>query len=269
MVLILTIGIMKTRNKKRGGSETENASKASRNYINSLDDLIRMKNAKSKSEKGFSNLFLTIGLCISLLFVITAFEWKFYDKGQVMDLGTLNTEFENVVDIPPTQQPPPPIQKVEQPKIIEVPDEEEIMEDININLDIEMDEDQVIEQRIFDDIEMEKTEEEVPDEIFTIVENQPEPVGGMKAFYEYIADNLKYPPAARRNSIEGRVYLEFVVEKDGSLTDVKILKGIGGGCDEEAMRIIQNAPKWTPGKQRGRPVRVKMVIPIYFKLEIY
>jgi periplasmic protein TonB len=142
------------------------------------------------------------------------------------------------------------------------------MEDIQINLDIEMTEEQVIEQRIFEDMEFEE-EEEVVDEIFTIVENQPEPYGGMRAFYEYIAKNLTYPASARRNNIEGRVYIEFVVEKDGSLTDVKILKGIGGGCDEEAVRIIKNAPKWIPGKQRGRPVRVKMVLPVLFKLELH
>jgi protein TonB len=231
-----------------------------------MEDLIKLKRAKSRSDKSYSSLFFSIGLCISLLVVVTAFEWKFYDRGNVMDLGTLDSEFENVMDIPPTEQPPPPPKKLEQPKIIEVPDEEEIMEDIEIDLDIEVTEEQVVEQRIFEDLEIEEEEEKV-DEIFTIVEQQPEPVGGLKAFYDYVAKNLKYPVLARRNLIEGRAYIEFVVEKDGSLTDVKILKGIGGGCDEEAVRIIKNAPRWKPGKQRGRPVRVKMVLPVLFQLE--
>jgi protein TonB len=260
---------MKARKQNRDGSDGEKISDTSLKNTRSLADLIKLKDAKSRSEHNSSNLFLSIGLCLSLLFVITAFEWKFYDSGEVMDLGTLDADFENVMDIPPTEQPPPPIQKVEQPKIIEVPDEEEIMEDIKIDLDIEMTEEQVIEQRIFEDLNIEKEEEEVADEIFTIVENQPEPVGGMRAFYDYVANNLKYPAEARRSNIEGRVFIEFVVEKDGSLTDIKILKGIGGGCDQEAIRIIQNAPKWIPGKQRGRPVRVKMILPIYFKLAIY
>lgn len=265
---------MKSRNENGNGSDRKRESNVSpkgksiRKRTKSIEDLIKVKMAKSKSESIHSNLFFSIGLCLSLLFVITAFEWKFYDQGEIINLGTLNTEFENVVDIPPTEQPPPPPKKLEQPKIIEVPDEEEIMEDIKIDLDIEMTEEQVIEPRIFEDLQLDKEEEETADEIFTIVENQPEPAGGMSAFYEYVAKNLKYPILARRNNIEGRVYIEFVVEKDGSLTDVKIIKGIGGGCDEEAIRIIKNAPKWNPGKQRGRPVRVKMVLPILFRLEV-
>lgn len=263
---------MKLPNKNGDGSEkgsnsdTPPRNKSIAQFTKSMEDLIKMKRSKYNSENRYSNLFLSIGLCISLLFVITAFEWKFYDRGQIVNLGTLDTEFEKVVDIPPTEQPPPPPQKLEQPKIIEVPDEEEIMEDIQIDLDIEMTEDQKIEQKIFEDIPFEKEEEETADEIFTIVEQQPEPVGGIAAFYDYIAKNLKYPLMARRNNIEGRVYIQFVVEKDGSLTDVKTLKGIGGGCDEEAERIIQEAPKWNPGKQRGRPVRVKMVLPVLFQL---
>lgn len=230
-----------------------------------LDDLIRIKWAKRKNNIRYSNLFLSIGLCISLLLVITAFEWKFYDKGDVMDLGTVNSEFENVMDVPPTEQPPPPPKTIEQPQIIEVPDEEEIIEEIEIDLDIEMTEEQRVEQRVFEEVEIEEEDEEA-DEIFTIVETQPEPVGGMKSFYEYVSKNLSYPGLARRNNIEGRVYIEFVVEKDGSLTDIKVIKGIGGGCDDEALRIIKEAPKWKPGKQRGRPVRVKMVLPIFFQL---
>jgi periplasmic protein TonB len=109
-------------------------------------------------------------------------------------------------------------------------------------------------------------EEEVAEEIFTIVEDQPQPKGGMAAFYEYVGKNLKYPAQARRMGIEGKVFVEFVVDKDGTITDVKAIKGIGAGCDEEAIRVIQLAPKWSPGKQRGRPVKVRMILPITFKL---
>jgi len=264
---------MKAHNKDQGNAGKNNISKATQDKkftstpSKALEDLIKLKRAKSKSENIYSNLFFSIGLCISLVFVITAFEWRFYDSGRVMDLGTLDSDFENVVDIPPTEQPPPLLKKIEQPKIIEVPNEEEILEDIEIDLDIEMTEEQVIEQRIFEDVEFEKEIEEKTDEIFTIVETQPKPEGGLNAFYEYVSKNLQYPLIARRNNISGRVYIEFVVEKDGSLTDVKLIKGIGGGCDEEAIRIIKSAPRWNPGKQRGRPVRVKMVLPILFRLE--
>jgi protein TonB len=231
-----------------------------------VNDLIRGKLAKAINQTKYSKLFFCIGLCMSLLIVITAFEWKFYDSNDVMDLGTVASNFEDIIEVPPTEQPPVPQPKIVQPKIIEVPDEEEIMQEIEIDLDIEMTEDQVIDQPVFEELQME-VQEEHAEEIFTIVEQQPEPVGGFSAFYKYVSENLKYPRMARNNLIEGRVYIEFVVEKDGSLTDIKTLKGIGGGCDEEACRIIGGAPNWKPGKQRGNPVRVKMVIPILFRLE--
>lgn len=231
-----------------------------------VSDLIRMKFAKASTQIRLSKLFFCMGLCISLVFIITAFEWRFFDDGNIVDLGKVSSTFENIVDVPPTEQPPAPQPKVVQPKIIEVPDEEEIMEEIEIDLDIEMTEEQVIDQPVIVKMDLE-VQEEKAEEIFTIVEHQPEPVGGFNAFYKYVGENLKYPGLAQRGNIQGRVYIQFVVEKDGSLTDIKTMKGIGGGCDEEACRIIGNAPKWKPGKQRGRPVRVKMVIPILFRLE--
>jgi protein TonB len=209
-----------------------------------------------------TGLFLNIGLVVSLLLVITAFEWRFYDEGALMDLGQVSDEFEDVMEIPPTEQPPPPPPKIQQPEIIEVPDEEEIEEEIEVDLDVEITEETVVEDLVFD----EPVEEEVAEEIFTIVEDQPAPKGGMAAFYEYVAKKLKYPAQARRMGIEGRVFVEFVVDKDGTITDVKAIKGIGAGCDEEAIRVIREAPAWNPGKQRGRPVKVRMILPITFKL---
>lgn len=104
-------------------------------------------------------------------------------------------------------------------------------------------------------------------EVFTIVEEQPEYPGGMKAFYQYVGENLNYPEQARRLGIEGRVYVQFIVEKDGSVSDVKPVKGIGGGCDSEAARVIAGLQNFEPGTQRGRAVRVRMVLPIIFKLD--
>lgn len=219
------------------------------------------KNPKADLNKK-TGLFLNIGLVVSLLLVITAFEWKFYDDGELMDLGQVSDEFEDVMEIPPTEQPPPPPPKIQQPEIIEVPDEEEIEEEIEVDLDVEITEETVVEDIVFD----EPVEEEVAEEIFTIVEDQPQPKGGMAAFYEYIGKKLKYPAQARRMGIEGKVFVEFVVDKDGTITSVKAIKGIGAGCDEEAIRVIQSSPKWNAGKQRGRPVKVRMILPITFKL---
>lgn len=217
------------------------------------------KNPNADLER-YRSLFFNIGLIVSLLLVIIAFEWKFYDRGAGMDLGSIDDNFEDLMEIPPTEQPPPPPPKIELPKIIEVPDEEEIEEEIEIELDIEFEEETIIEELIF-----EEPEEEV-EEIFTIVEDQPEYPGGMNAFYKYIGTNMRYPAQARRMGVEGRVFVQFVVEKDGSLSEIQVIKGIGFGCDEEALRVIKQSKKWTPGKQRGRAVKVRMILPIMFRL---
>jgi len=209
-----------------------------------------------------TGLFLNVGLVVSLLIVIFAFEKKVYDDGSLVNLNAQAEDFEDLMDIPQTQQPPPPPPKKVQPEIIEVPDEEEIEEEIEIDLDVEMTEETVIEEVVFE----EAPEEEEVDEIFTIVEDQPTPEGGMSAFYQFISKKLKYPAQARRMGIEGKVFVQFVVDKDGSLTEVQAVKGIGAGCDEEAERVIKSAPKWKPGKQRGRSVKVRMILPITFKL---
>ena len=101
--------------------------------------------------------------------------------------------------------------------------------------------------------------------IFEVTEVNPSPVGGLKSFYKTLADNIKYPETAKEKGVEGRVYVQFVIEPDGSMTDAKVVKGIGAGCDEEALRVIKDT-KWNPGKQRGQEVAVRMVIPIMFKL---
>ena len=105
------------------------------------------------------------------------------------------------------------------------------------------------------------------DQIFTVVEQNPEFPGGMAALGQFLSKNIRYPPAASRANISGRVFVSFVVNTDGSIQDVSVLKGLGFGTDEEAMRVIRAMPKWRPGKQSGRPVRVKYNLPINFQLE--
>lgn len=115
-------------------------------------------------------------------------------------------------------------------------------------------------------VEIEEDEDEET-AIFTIVENDPEFPGGMDALREFIQKNLQYPQLARENGIEGKVYVTFVVEPDGSITNIKVLRDIGGGCGAEAVRIVKLMPKWNPGTQRGKPVRVQFNLPIEFKLK--
>ncbi|QDH81048.1 energy transducer TonB [Echinicola soli] len=209
-----------------------------------------------------SGMFLNLGLLVSVGLTLFAFEYKTYESGELMDLGTVEDDFEELLDIPITEQPPPPPPPVEQPIIEEIPDEVEIEEKIEVNFDVEVQEETVIKEVVIADAPV----QEKADEIFDVVETMPTPPGGMEGWNKYLSKNLKYPTQARRMGIEGTVYVVFVVNTDGSIQDVGILRGIGGGCDEEAMRVVRNAPKWEPGKQRGRPVRVKMRLPIRFKL---
>ena len=102
--------------------------------------------------------------------------------------------------------------------------------------------------------------------IFFVVEVQPEFPGGMDSMYAFIQKNLIYPEKAKAEGIEGRVFVQFVIEKDGSISNILIKRAIGGGCEEAAVEMIKNMPKWKPGKQRGKPVRFQFVLPIKFEL---
>lgn len=219
------------------------------------------KNKKADLE-GKRNLHFAIGLVVTMGIITLAFEWKSYGDHSPIDLVTVEQDFEEVMKMPITSQPPPPAPKI-QPEIIPVPDEEEIDEEIDINLDIEISEDSKIEELAFID----EPEEEETEQIFLKVEEDPAFPGGLTAFYKYVSKNLDYPKQAIRNEVQGKVYVQFVVDTDGSLSDIKIAKGIGAGCDEEALRVLQNSPDWNPGKQRGRAVKVRMTIPIIFKLQ--
>ncbi len=210
-------------------------------------------------------LFFNIGLVVTLLLAVSAFTYKTYDDTSAKDLSGAQTDFEEILEVPPTEQPPPPPPQIQQPQIIEVPDEEEIEEEIEINMDNEITEETKVEAIV---IAAPEPEKENVDEIFLVVEESATYPGGMNAFYEYVSKKMqgKYPAQARRMGIEGKVFVQFVVNRDGTIQDVNIMKGIGAGCDELAAKVIQESPSWKPGKQRGKAVRQRMVIPIFFKL---
>ena len=110
-------------------------------------------------------------------------------------------------------------------------------------------------------------EEEVTEEIFVVVEEQPEFPGGNAAMMKFLSDNIRYPVIAQENGIQGRVICNFVVERDGSITDVQVVRGQDPSLDREAVRVIQQMPRWKPGKQRGAPVRVRFTLPVVFRLQ--
>ncbi|HPF00319.1 MAG TPA: TonB family protein [Bacteroidales bacterium] len=115
-------------------------------------------------------------------------------------------------------------------------------------------------------IQAQNTNTAPDDSIYTVVEQAPLYPGGVEALMKYLAENIQYPDLARQENIQGTVYVSFVVEKNGEVSNVKILRGIGGGCDEEAMRVVRNMSDWTPGYQNGEAVRVQFNLPLRFIL---
>jgi protein TonB len=209
-------------------------------------------------------LFLQIGLVIALTIVFLAFEWRTYDKNEsLLNAGGPIQIDEEMIQITQQEQPPEPPKAPEVTTILEIVDDDVVVED-EINIDVEARADQAVQSYV--PVMTEEVQEPMAEEIFTFVEEYPEFPGGDKALKEYIVNNIRYPEVARQSGISGIVYVQFVVEKDGSISDVKVLRGIGGGCDEEAMRVVKSMPKWKPGKQRGQPVRVYFTLPIEFKL---
>ena len=200
-------------------------------------------------------LFLQIGLVIALLVVLVAFEYKTYEK-IAYNLGALSLDDLEEEIIPITKQevkPPPP--PPPPPEVIEiVEDDVEIEDEIEIE-DTESDEDEEIE-----------IIEEDDDEFFMVVENMPIFPGGDLGLMKYIQKHVKYPAIAKEYNITGKVYVSFIVDKSGSVTNVKIVRGVDKNLDAEAVRVVKSLPKYKPGKQRGKSVRVMFTIPINFTL---
>jgi protein TonB len=223
--------------------------------------------SKKNSKKDLNRkrtLFLQIGLVMSLTIVFVAFEWKTYEIQENILSGINSIQIDQeIVQVTQQEQPEPP-KAPQVTTILEVIDGDEIIQD-EINISIEDRPDQAAQTYV--PVSIEEAPEPVAEEIFTFVEEYPEFPGGEKALYEYIKNNIRYPEVARTSGITGTVYVQFVVEKDGSISDVKVLRGIGGGCDEEAVRVVKSMPKWKPGKQRGQPVRVYYTLPIDFKIK--
>jgi len=211
----------------------------------------------------YSTLFFNIGLVISLGLVLAAFEWKSVEQKSTVNLVNSNAPFADLIkDIPQTQQSLPPPPRIQQPQIIEVPDDEDLEVELEINLDIAMTEEMAIEEMIF----AEEPEEEIAEEVFLFVEEMPSFPGGKSKFSDFVLTHLKYPVVARKKGIEGKVVIEFVVNETGEISQIEVIHGIGFGCDEEAKRLIHSSPNWVPGKQAGKYVKVKMAVALMFNL---
>ena len=217
----------------------------------------------SLEDKKFT--YVLIGLVIVLSICYVAFEWteKEVTKYEVTDTDFF---FEEEIDIQQTSQetpPPPPPPAVQEVEVLNVVEDDVETESIEINTEDDKDVEVVIAPPV--EAPVEEEEEEV---VFMVVESMPEFPGGQQALFKYLAENVKYPVIAQENGIQGRVICQFVVNKDGSIVDVVAVRSSGEpSLDKEAIRVIQSMPKWKPGKQRGKPVRVKYTVPVNFRLQ--
>jgi len=211
--------------------------------------------------------WLLVGYVIVLAFMFVAFEWtrdiRVDTSGRIAE-----NVFEQDMEIPLTRQPevtpPPPPQVTPINDVLTIIDDDATAEETNFASSEETGEDVVIKH-----IPVTVDEEVVvEDEIFVIVEENPQfPDGGTAGLLQYLGKNIKYPTIPQENGTQGRVTVQFVVNKDGSIVDVKVIRGVDPYLDKEAVRVISTMPKWIPGKQRGVPVRCKFTVPVTFKLQ--
>lgn len=220
-----------------------------------------------------SGLYFVLGLAIVMLLVWRALEWKTYDKAENYDIA-VNVEDQLDEEVPMTEQikTPPPPPPPAAPEVIEVVEDEEEVEETVIESTETSQEEEVIE---VEDVEVEEEEEDI-DVPFAVIEDVPVFPGCERAsdkracfnemIQKHIRKNFRYPEIAQEMGIQGRVNVMFTIQKDGSIGNIRY-RGPDKNLEAEALRIIQKLPKMTPGKQRGRPVRVPFSIPITFKLQ--
>lgn len=227
---------------------------------------MEIKKSKEASLENKKLTYLLLGFVFVLSLCYVALEWT--DKVVVYDDFIIEDFEDEIDDVVQTQQdntppppPPAPIQEIEALQVVE--DDKEVA---HVEMNTELDEDTEI--KIEAPVQAEVVEEEVEEEIFVVVEKMPEFPGGQAALFKYLSENVKYPVIAQENGIQGRVICQFVVNKDGSIVDVEVVRSGGdASLDKEAIRVIKSMPKWKPGQQRGQAVRVKYTVPVNFKLQ--
>ncbi|WP_019537755.1 energy transducer TonB [Proteiniphilum acetatigenes] len=211
--------------------------------------------------------YILMGMVLGVSILFFAFEWSTETRKldeTVLVQDVLAEEEIEITRRDPTPPPPPPPPEPEAPEIIEV-----VEEKVDTKMEIKSEDDQSQRQTevYIPPPPPKPKQEEVTEEIFVVVEEQPEFPGGNAAMMKFLSDNIRYPVIAQENGISGRVICNFVVERDGSITDVQVVRGVDPSLDREAIRVIQQMPRWKPGKQRGSAVRVRFTLPVVFRLQ--
>lgn len=223
---------------------------------------MKLKKSKKANLENKKFMFFEIGLAVALLITFFAFEWK-VDVRSVEEFISIDDFQPEEIVIPLTRPkvklPPPP--KVITDYIDIIDNDETQDPDLEI-IDAEVNEN--TECKVVD-IE-EPAEGGYEDEIFSIVEFMPEFPGGQRGLFKWLSKNVKYPVIAQENGIAGTVFVGFVVDKDGTITNVKVLRPVDPSLDREAVRVVKAMPKWKPGRQRNKNVRVSYTVPIKFRI---
>ena len=214
-------------------------------------------------------IFMNFGLAITLFGVLCAFEWRFETESPCILTADQETYVFDFIDIRPTAIPPPvrPLPAIVTSTLMTpVEKVEHHIDDIEVDLpDLKDD--------LYTEFSTDFAEEpiEIADvhklTVHDLVSDMPIPEGGNSGFYDFISKNIRYPKKAKQHDVEGRVLVQFIINEYGKLVDPQVVKGIGYGCDTEAIRVLTQSPRWSPGKQNGRSVKVRIILPIFFKLK--
>lgn len=227
------------------------------------------KSPKADLEGGIG-MSILMGMIVGLAVLFVGFEWGSKDVQVVTaDEGVADIIAEEEIEITRPENTPPPPPPPPAPAIAE---ELNIVED-----DVELEQQDIVsseddataaqQETFVAPVVEEEEEEESAQQIFTVVEKQPEFPGGTAELFKYLSKAIKYPVIAQENGIQGRVVCSFVVNRDGSIVDIQVMRGVDPSLDKEAVRVISEMPKWKPGEQRGKPVRVRFILPVQFRLQ--
>ena len=227
------------------------------------------KSPKADLEKG-KTMSVLMGFIVGLAVLYVGFEWSTQDvmvvdeTEQVQDvIAEEEIEITRQENTPP---PPPPPAAPAVAEVLTVVDDDVELADVEI-ASSEDDASAAQAETYVAPVVEEEEEEESAQQIFTVVEKQPEFPGGMSELMKFLAKSIKYPVIAQENGIQGRVVCSFVVNRDGSIVDIQVMRGVDPSLDKEAVRVIGTMPKWKPGEQRGKPVRVRFILPVQFRLQ--
>ena len=237
---------------------------------------MEIKKAKKADLEGQKSTSLLIGYIITLATIFVAFEWttrEYKETEPVIYAASVPYEEEIIPITQPifqTAAPPPPVEVPQVAEIIDIVENDEEIEEEEIQSTEDTQEaiigptGPVVSGPVGPVMAAEEGDE---GEVFQVVEQMPEFPGGMDKLMEYLSKNITYPSIAQENNIQGRVIVEFVVNKDGSIVEPKVMRSVDTSLDNEAMRVIKSMPKWNPGKQRGKAVRVRYTVPVLFRLQ--